>query len=233
MINTETGTVNTADETAKQKKEGIAALFEPIPQSSFMPLTQHLLTIAVFITVLGLDRMTKWFLLQWHTAWTTGRQLFAFTPIVYKFLQNFKIPVLPNNILNFIFSRNTGWVFGIGTGLDPAFRVPISLFFSLIAILFIVYIYLITQKHILHKITFGMILGGAIGNCIDRVAFPLQGVIDFIDMPWLHGTRFATYNIADSGIVVGVLLLIIILWIEEYKEKKKEHVALSGIQKDL
>jgi signal peptidase II len=63
----------------------------------------------------------------------------------------------------------------------------------------------------------GLILGGAIGNVIDRVR--LGFVVDFID--WHIGDRYhwPTFNIADSGIVVGVFVL---LWISYWLDRKVE-----------
>lgn len=52
----------------------------------------------------------------------------------------------------------------------------------------------------------GLILGGAIGNLIDRAA-SARGVVDFIDVG-VGRYRYWTFNVADIGIVVGVLLLI-------------------------
>lgn len=57
-------------------------------------------------------------------------------------------------------------------------------------------------------ISLGMILGGAIGNLIDRIFF--GAVTDFIDMG-IGSHRWPTYNVADIGVTVGVLLLAILL----------------------
>ncbi|MDI9637194.1 signal peptidase II [Kamptonema cortianum] len=61
-----------------------------------------------------------------------------------------------------------------------------------------------------------MIIGGAIGNIIDRLRF--GAVVDFIFVPvYILGYRFPAFNIADSAITVGVCLLLI----ESYVRKKK------------
>jgi signal peptidase II len=61
-----------------------------------------------------------------------------------------------------------------------------------------------------------MIIGGAIGNVIDRLRF--GAVVDFIFVPvYILGYRFPAFNIADSAITVGVCLLLI----ESYMRKKK------------
>jgi signal peptidase II len=58
----------------------------------------------------------------------------------------------------------------------------------------------------LMRFTLGIILGGAIGNFIDRIR--LGYVIDFIDWHW-YTSNWPTFNIADSAISVGVVLLVI------------------------
>ena len=50
------------------------------------------------------------------------------------------------------------------------------------------------------------ILGGAVGNVIDRIAY--GHVIDFLDFHW-RGTHFPAFNVADSGITVGAICLIL------------------------
>jgi signal peptidase II len=56
----------------------------------------------------------------------------------------------------------------------------------------------------------GMIAGGALGNLIDRFR-SAKGVVDFIDVG-IHGSRFYVFNVADSGVTVGAILLALLLW---------------------
>jgi signal peptidase II len=66
-------------------------------------------------------------------------------------------------------------------------------------------------------VSLSMIIGGAIGNIIDRVRFD-GAVVDFIYVPvYIFGYHFPAFNIADSAITVGVCLLIL----ESYVRKKK------------
>jgi signal peptidase II len=51
----------------------------------------------------------------------------------------------------------------------------------------------------------GFILGGAIGNMVDRIRFPAQGVFDFVDV-YVGQAHWPAFNVADSCIVVGVCL---------------------------
>jgi signal peptidase II len=55
--------------------------------------------------------------------------------------------------------------------------------------------------------------GGATGNLIDRIREP-RGVVDFIDIG-VGTVRFWTFNVADSAVTIGALLLAWVLWHEE------------------
>jgi signal peptidase II len=56
----------------------------------------------------------------------------------------------------------------------------------------------------------GMIAGGALGNLIDRFR-SVKGVVDFIDVG-IHSSRFYVFNVADSGVTIGAILLALLLW---------------------
>jgi len=53
-----------------------------------------------------------------------------------------------------------------------------------------------------YRLGLGLLLGGALGNLIDRVRF--GAVIDFVDVPW-----WPTFNLADAAIVAGVALVLL------------------------
>lgn len=63
----------------------------------------------------------------------------------------------------------------------------------------------------------GLICGGAIGNLIDRLRWS-QGVVDFVDVG-LGEHRFWVFNVADSAVSVGAVLLVLILWSEERRAR--------------
>jgi signal peptidase II len=65
----------------------------------------------------------------------------------------------------------------------------------------------------------GMITAGATGNLIDRVR-SAQGVVDFIDVG-VGATRFWTFNVADSGVTVGAIILALLTWHEPTDDEKK------------
>src|SRR5690625_2736428 len=97
------------------------------------------------------------------------------------------------------------------------------LFFYIITIIVIVGIIYYIHKYLKGiiglSIAISLILGGAIGNIIDRIfRKEIVDVLDFIIINY----NFPIFNIADSALVVGVFLFIIISLIEERKQKGKE-----------
>ena len=73
------------------------------------------------------------------------------------------------------------------------------------------------------KVGLALMISGAIGNLIDRAFYwpktvGFSGVIDWIQVIFSNGVPFATFNIADSALVVGVFVLIIVFIVDEVKE---------------
>ena len=60
-----------------------------------------------------------------------------------------------------------------------------------------------------------VVIGGALGNLLDRVRFR-EGVVDFIDVG-VGNVRFWTFNVADAAVTVGAACLVIALWRHEEK----------------
>jgi signal peptidase II len=73
----------------------------------------------------------------------------------------------------------------------------------------------------------GLAWGGAAGNLIDRVRSP-AGVVDFIDIGLPDGWRFWTFNVADSAVTVGAILLALVLWREDRHRSEERHAAPSA-----
>ena len=101
--------------------------------------------------------------------------------------------------LAFTYVRNDGVAFGLFQGIPQLFTVT-----SLLIITGAIYFYLrhLEEQDRWTAIMLGLIVGGAIGNVIDRVRFGY--VVDFIKT--LAG-RFPVFNVADSAVVVGVALM--------------------------
>lgn len=69
----------------------------------------------------------------------------------------------------------------------------------------------------------GLAWGGAAGNLIDRIR-SAQGVVDFIDIG-VRNVRFWTFNVADSGVTVGAVMLGVILMREDREQQRQQRAA--------
>jgi signal peptidase II len=111
------------------------------------------------------------------------------------------IPMI-DGFFNLTYIRNTGAAFGIFSGSHEAFRLPFLITVSLAAIGFIFMMLKRLRECETGLITaLALILGGALGNLIDRIAY--GEVIDFLDVYWSH-YHWPAFNLADSFITIGV-----------------------------
>lgn len=118
------------------------------------------------------------------------------------------IPVI-DNLFSLTYIRNTGAAFGILSGSAASFRLPFLVLFSLLAIGFVVtMLRRLPDKEIGLITALAFILGGAIGNLIDRIAY--GEVIDFLDFYWAS-FHWPAFNLADSFITIGVLITVLYL----------------------
>lgn len=89
---------------------------------------------------------------------------------------------------------------------------------STVAILSFSAIYfLIKEQHILFRISAGFVIGGGIGNMIDRLFRPDGGVIDFIRTDFMD---FPVFNVADSFVTVGAVMLLVYFLFFDSKQAK-------------
>lgn len=110
-----------------------------------------------------------------------------------------------DNFFSITYVKNTGAAWSIFA--DKGYFVMIV---SIIIILGLVwYVYKNRPKDRLEKIAYSLIIGGAIGNLIDRIVYGY--VIDFLDFN-LFGWNYPIFNMADTFIVIGVILLMILTW---------------------
>lgn len=103
------------------------------------------------------------------------------------------------NVFHLTLIHNTGTVFGVLKGYNLIFII-----LSLAIIAFIIY-YLYKTDDFKEEVLLALVLGGAIGNLIDRIIF--GHVIDFIDF-----RVWPAFNIADSAVTIGVILLVVYLF---------------------
>ena len=143
----------------------------------------HYLTLAAIIVLA--DALTKWFI-------ATRIELHE------------SVSIIPN-LFQLVHVRNTGAAFGIGANAE-SHVVPLLLNTGAIAVFFIVVVYAfrtaVSDK--LLQVGLHLILGGAIGNLVDRFRFGY--VVDFLDF-YVREHHWPAFNVADSAICIGIGLL--------------------------
>lgn len=118
------------------------------------------------------------------------------------------VPVF-GEVLRWHFVRNPGAAFSLASGSTWIFTI-------LAAVVVVVILWQIRRlRSVAWSIFLGLLLGGVLGNLTDRLTrepgFPEGHVIDYISTPWMWlGFTEAIYNIADIGIVSGMILFILI-----------------------
>lgn len=159
-----------------------------------VPIYRDWTLLQLAALTLALDQLTKFVVrqtLEWHYSWpATG--FFRFTHV-----------------------QNTGSAFGLFQGQNLPLLVV-----SLIGVLVLAYIYQSQERPTrLLRVSIALMLGGALGNLIDRVH---QGhVTDFLDVgPW------PVFNLADSAIVVGLIMM---GWLLVVKRDQGESAAAPVI----
>jgi signal peptidase II len=137
------------------------------------------LLITVACAILALDRWTK---------------IWASTHLPYNVPQ----PLL-GDVLRLTYTRNNGVAFGIGQNTGFPYYV-----FSIIAVGAILWLFMRQPEHPRgRQLAFSLILGGAIGNLIDRIT---RGeVVDFIEVG-VNRWHWPVFNIADCAVSIGVIL---------------------------
>lgn len=109
-------------------------------------------------------------------------------------------------VLQLIYDQNTGVAFSLFEGQNILFL------FIALAIGVVGYLYwrMRGSASLPLKVTFGLILGGALGNLIDR--FSHRYVVDFIHFQIPGRFDWPVFNMADSAVCIGVVLLAVLLW---------------------
>ena len=152
----------------------------------------------------------------WYILFSVGILLldrFSKVWIVNTYYYGESAPIL-GNFLRFTYTRNPNVVFGINMG-----GRTISLTLTLIAFAIVIYLFIISKDN-LFSLSLSFIIGGALGNLWDR--FTYREVIDFIDMG-IGRYRWFTYNIADSFVVIGIILALIFYFRETGRKKVKNN----------
>ena len=138
------------------------------------------------------------------------------------------------NFFKITFIENPGMAFGFNPGSD--FKLWISVFSLIASIGLIVYLYVVRDKSLSLRIALAMILGGAVGNLIDRTFYGIiykyaptfyGKVVDFFDFDFFNFAifgrsydRWPIFNIADASVTIGVIILV--LFYRQHKNEDEE-----------
>jgi signal peptidase II len=115
---------------------------------------------------------------------------------------------LLRDYLDLTYAENCGGAWGLLHGTTESVRRPFFLLVTLGAIAYIIHLYRgLERGQTVMKVALPLVLGGAIGNLVDRVR--LGYVVDFIHMHWRHRSHWPTYNVADIAITVGIVLMLL------------------------
>ncbi len=136
-----------------------------------------MLILCICVVVVLIDQYTKWLAQE-------------------QLRLSHSIEVIPE-FFDLTYVQNTGAAFGIFSGMN----FILALFSIVMMIALVIFRRHFLTASILSHVFFGLILGGIIGNMIDRLRWDY--VIDFIDVYW-QSHHFPAFNIADSAICVGV-----------------------------
>lgn len=155
--------------------------------------------MALAALAFGLDQLSKWWLLS-----------------------VFDIAERPPVEITSFFNLVMVWNKGISFGIFSSYNQPLILIFLSVAIIAVLVYWLFTTRSKLAAGAIGIIIGGAAGNIADRLQF--GAVADFFDVH-LWGYHWPAFNIADSSIFIGVVLLCLHSMFMERKQPPSRHVS--------
>jgi signal peptidase II len=140
------------------------------------------------------------------------------------------------DFFRFTFIENPGMAFGIDPGIN--FKLWITVFSLLASIGIVIYLFIMKNESFTMRFSLALILGGAIGNLIDRLFYgifygyaPLfyGRVVDFLDVNFFHFTlfgktfdRWPVFNLSDTAVTIGILILFI--FNSRTQEKKQDKI---------
>lgn len=150
-------------------------------------MRRYRLGFAVALVVLILDQLVKWFVTHPLGLNQVGDQLV----------------LLP--IFNFTYVQNEGISLGMLNAGNPLGRWMLVALTSIIAIGVAVWIG--RERNWLDRLALGMVLGGALGNILDRVRFGY--VVDFADLHFGAYRPFLVFNLGDAAISIAVVILLL------------------------
>lgn len=162
------------------------------------------LGLAVFMLVF--DQISKWWITEKAIKPALGAEN-SYNLLDWYSFANEQLPFTAieiSSFFNIVMVWNKGVSFGMLTqdsAIGSWFLVGLSV---IITLWFAIWLFMAQSR--MQRLAISLVIGGAIGNAIDRIRF--NGVIDFLDFH-AFGWHYPAFNVADSCIVVGVFMLII------------------------
>ncbi len=126
------------------------------------------------------------------------------TMVRERFFPGMSLPVV-EGLFNLTYVRNTGAAWGMLIGLNGW----LAIVSAVMAALMVFFRRAFLADCLTHRIALGVMLGGILGNFIDRVK--LHYVVDFLDFHW-QDRHFPAFNVADAAICIGVFLYALSTW---------------------
>jgi signal peptidase II len=127
--------------------------------------------------------------------------------LVDRFMALYESRAVVDGIVRLTYVQNRGAAFGILSDADLPYQSVLFAAVSLLALAAIgVYAWRLPAGSRLPRVALALIMGGAVGNLLDRVRFGY--VVDFVDVHW-GAHHWPAFNVADSAISIGVALLLL------------------------
>ena len=137
-----------------------------------------------------------------------------------------RLELLP--IFNLTLAHNYGAAFSFLADAGGWQRFFFTGVASVASIVFTVWLMQTKPVQRVLPIALALVLGGAIGNVVDRIAYGY--VVDFLDFHW-GMTHFPAFNVADMAITVGAGFMLLDMFLEYRQEAKAQHATESEVEK--
>lgn len=168
---------------------------------------KYIILIAFSALIIAIDQLVKMYV---HLHYQVGEST----------------PVIPG-FFNITYVRNPGAAFGFLAQTHPNFRENFFLLMPPVALIIILVIMKTVPDNDFTQIfSLSAVFGGAIGNYIDRLQF--RYVIDYLDFHWKEVYTWPAFNVADSAIVCGVAVLIVLMFFEGKRAKQAERAKTAS-----
>jgi signal peptidase II len=121
-----------------------------------------------------------------------------------KFSLGETVPLI-KGLFSFTYVKNPGAAWGMSGNAGPYIRIPLLFILPVVACFWLIYaVWSHRNTRLLPCLSYSLIFAGAVGNLIDR--FSLDYVVDFLDF-YIGTSHFPAFNVADSSITIGAILL--------------------------